>query len=76
MKMEDAIPGQKIARIGNRVLAQDSRMQQTKSLSAALLSARLLEVAEAIGAAVVARWEVASGGGGAPRFLEEAVEAG
>jgi hypothetical protein len=76
-KMGDAIPGQKIARIGNRALAQGSRMQRTKSLSAAPLSARSLEAAEAIGAAAEATWEVASGGGGAaPRFLEGAVEVG
>lgn len=75
-KMGDAIPGRKIARIVNRALEQDSRMQQTKSLSAVLLSPRLLGAAEAIGGVAVATWEVASGGGGAPRLLEEAVEGG
>ena len=76
-KMADAIPGQKITKIGNRALAQGSRMQRTKSWSAAPLSARLLEAAEAIGGAAEATWEAASGGGGAaPRFLEEAAEVG
>ena len=54
MKMGDAIPGQRIEMIGNRALAQGSRMQQTRSLSAALLSSvwlLLLEVAAAVAVA-------------------------